>query len=391
MTGNHRGLALITAIALAACAAESVSPSTGPSHAPSPIPGASPAAAPSPTATPYRGEIPPGRIVAHRLDADEVERYFTINTDGSDETAVYEAQGCSCAHLSADGSQILTIGPTGHGTWSLMTLNLDGSDKVVVEPPSKALNLFVGATSADGRVLAFNGMDEANPEATGLWIASPELTDARLVTPLDEGMLAIEPFGVTPDGSKIAFFAETGSEGGMTHAGDVYVVNADGSGLRKLNLPGPRTGYMGMPVISLSPDGKQAAFGLDNTIWVVDLEGGEAEPIIERTGFVWAVQWSPTGEWLNYTRFHGPTSVVALVRPDGSDDHEISKLDETDEANAATWSPDGNHLLVSRDSDATRDGPYDLWIMDLEGTWVSQVTNEPGHYGTYWWAPARQS
>ena len=77
-----------------------------------------------------------------------------------------------------------------------------------------------------------------------------------------------------------------------------------------------------------------------------------------------------------------------LVRPDGSDDHEITVPVETDEANAAVWSPDGQYLLALRDSDKTVDGPMDLSIMDLEGTWVTRVTHEPSNYATYWWAPA---
>ena len=103
------------------------------------------------------------------------------------------------------------------------------------------------------------------------------------------------------------------------------------------------------------------------------------------------MSWSPTGEWITYTRFHGETSVVALVHPDGTDDHETSKRDETDEANAAARSPDGKYLLVPRDSDATDDGPRDLWIMDLTGAWVSQVTHEPSNYGNYSWAPVAGS
>ena len=272
-----------------------------------------------------------------------------------------------------------------------MTLNLDGSEKVVVDPPIETLNLFIGATSADGRVFAFQGMDETERTRNGLWIASPTLEDARQVTPLLKGWIAVGPFGLTPDGSKIAFFVDTGRDGGITHAGDLYVVNADGSGLRKLNRPGPRPGYMGMPVISLSPDGRQAAFGVDDAVWVVDLEAGEARAINPGIGFVWAVSWSPAGDRIAYTRFHGHTSVVALVRPDGTDDHEISALDETDEANAAVWSPDGQYLLVPRDSDKTVDGPTDLWIMDLEGRWIGQVTHEPSNYGTYSWAPASGS
>jgi Tol biopolymer transport system component len=332
--------------------------------------------------------VPPGVIIFHRLGSDGVERYFTIHTDGTHERSLYEAEGCACGHLSADGTQVLSIGPTGHGTWSLMTLNLDGSDKVVAEPPIETLNLFIGASSADGRVLAFQGMDESDPSRSGLWIASPALADARQVTSLREGWLALEPFGVTRDGSRILFFVDTGPHAGITHAGDAYVIDADGSGLRQLNPPGSKTGYLGMPVISLSPDGRQAAFAADDVVHVVDLDGGEARAVTAGKGLLWAVSWSPTGEWITYTHFHGPTSVVALVGPDGADDHEISAIDETDEANGAVWSPDGTYLLVQRDGDSSADELRDLWTMDLDGNWIGQVTHEPSEYGTYWWAPA---
>lgn len=33
-------------------------------------------------------------------------------------------------------------------------------------------------------------------------------------------------------------------------------------------------------------------------------------------------------------------------------------------------------------------GINDLWIMDLDGTFIGQVTHEPSSYGTYSWAPA---
>ena len=187
------------------------------------------------------------------------------------------------------------------------------------------------------------------------------------MTPLLEGWLAVEPFGVTPDGSRILFFVETGPVDGITHAGDLYVINADGSDLRQLNPPGTRPGYMGMPVITLSPDGRRAAFGVDDAVWVVDLDGGEARPITPRTGFVWAVAWSPTGRVDHVHAVPRRTSVVALVRPDGTDDHEITAIDETDEANAAVWSPDGRYLLVPRDSDSTSTGRATC------GSWTSKA------------------
>ena len=385
-------LVLLLSLSVAACQGSGVVQSTPPSSG---VASTAPTATSEPTATPEittdPADIPAGWILFHRTGPDEVERYFTISTDGTDETAVYEAEGCSCAHLSADGMAIITIGATGRGTWSLLTMNLDGSDKVVTDPPIETLNLFIGATSSDGRVLAFEGVDEMIPANTGLWVASPAVTDARQVTPLLEGWRGAAPLGVSPDGSKIVFFVETGPHGGATHAGDLFVINADGSGLRQLNPNGTKLEDVGMPVASLSRDGRHAAFGVDDAVWVVDLDGGEAQAITPRTGYAWAVSWSPTGEWLTYTRFHGHTTAVALVRPDGTEDHEITRLDETDEANGAVWSPDGKYLLVPRDSDKTVDGPRDLWIMDLAGTWVTQVTHEPSNYATYLWAPPSRS
>ena len=215
------------------------------------VPSPAPTATSEPTATLETtmnpADIPGGLILFHRTGPDEVERYFTIRTDGTDETAVYERQGCSCAHLSADGSRILTIGATGHGTYSLLTMNLDGSDQVPTDPPIATLNLFIGATSSDGRVLAFEAVDEKVAANTGLWVASPTVTDARHVTPLLKGWRGTAPLGVSPDGSRIVFFAETGPSGGATHAGDLFVINSDGTGLRQLNPNGAKLEDVGMP------------------------------------------------------------------------------------------------------------------------------------------------
>ena len=331
--------------------------------------------------------MPAGRILFHRRGDDGVERYFTINTDGSDERPLFEAEGCGCAIWSFDGTHVLTLGATGHGTFSFTTYLFDGTDRVVVDNPITTLNLAPKSTTADGRLIGFAAWDEEQPSNAGIWLAPPDLTDLRQLLPLQEGMLAAEPYGISPDGSRIVLFAETGPEGGTTHAGDLHVLRADGPGLRKLNPPGPRPGFVDVPPISLSVDGRSAAFGVEGTVYVIDLEGGEARPITRDTGYVWAVSWSPTGEWITYTRQHGTTSVVALVRPDGTDDHEISPNDPSDEAAASVWSPDGTYLLVARASGTSPDAPQDLWVMDLEGQYLGQVTHEPSNYGTYSWAP----
>lgn len=340
---------------------------------------------PGASTTATQADMPPGLILFGRRGPDGEDRSFTIKTDGSDKQALCERDGCGGAYWSAGWSQILAVGATGHGTWSLVTLDPDGSDQVVIEPPIETLSLFVGASSADGRLIAFYGQDDTDPSRNGLYVAQPGLSHLKLVTPLDEGWLEVDPDAVTPDGSKVVFFVDTGPEGDISHVGDIYVISADGNGLRQLNPQGKKAGYLDVPVISLSPDGRHAAFAvLGDAVFVADLDGGEARAITPRGASAWAVSWSPTSEWIVYTRQYGDASVTSLVRPDGTDRHEISANDASDDQKAPVWSPDGNSLLVWRGTADKRD----LWIMDLQGRYLGQVTHEPSSYGTSGWAPA---
>src|SRR4029079_9039583 len=109
------------ALVVGGCEARIATPSELPNASVGPAASASREVVPSAIASPV--SLPEGRVLFHRTGPDEVERYFTIRTDGTDETPVYERQGCSCAHLSADGKRILTIGETGRGTYSLLTMN----------------------------------------------------------------------------------------------------------------------------------------------------------------------------------------------------------------------------------------------------------------------------
>jgi TolB protein len=276
----------------------------------------------------------------------------------------------------------MSLDATGLGTFSFMTIRPDGTDRVVITPPIKTLNLAPGASSADGRRIAFAGWDETDHSRDGIYLGSPDLANVRLVTRIPSGHVSVEPFGVTPDGSRILFFADRGQ---TQHAeGDLFLVNADGTNLRQINPSGTTHTFVDVAPGSLSPDGRRAAFGVEGRIYVVDVEGGEARPITTPADFVWAVSWSPTGEWIAYSRQYGSTSVIALVRPDGTDQREISATSVSDETSRGMWSPNGDALVVLRGAD-TR---HDLWIMDLEGRFIGQVTHEPSDYAWFSWAPA---
>lgn len=181
-------------------------------------------------------DVPDGRVVFHRKTSDSEEQYFTINTDGTDEQALFTSEFCACARWSPDGSHVWTLGETSDGTFSFMTIRPDGTEPMVVTPPIDDINLAVGASSADGGLIVFNGWDDNDPSRAGVYAASPDLSDLHMVTPAPDGTFAAEPIGMSTDGSVI-FFGEEGTQGFITHAGGVYVVDVDGTGLRKLNPP----------------------------------------------------------------------------------------------------------------------------------------------------------
>ena len=177
----------------------------------------------SPRAT--QAALPTGRVLFYRLTAGNIEEYFTVKTDGTEEHALFTAEGCGCARFSPDGASVWTMGPTDHGTWSFSTMRHDGTEREVFSPPIETLSLAQPVSNADGQWIAFAGWDETDQARDGLYFASPDLADLRFVLPTPPGTVAVEPFAVTPDGSRVVFFNETGAFEGTTHAGDLFVVD----------------------------------------------------------------------------------------------------------------------------------------------------------------------
>ena len=260
----------------------------------------------------------------------------------------------------------------------------------MVDPPIETLSLFVGASSADGRLIVFNGMDETDPSRNGLYVASPNLSDLRLVTPLAEGWLEVDPYGVTPDPSKMSSSSTPVPMASwtmpVTFMSSTPMAAACASSIRP--VPGLTSSTCPSSASRQTAARRPSGWGTTRSGWSPSTAARPDRSHLG-TGFVWAVSWSPTGEWISYTRFHGQTSVVALVHPDRT----IATRSRPTTRQMRRTPPCGRQTGWGGrcDSDATVDGPQDLWIMDLEGTWMSQVTHEPSSYGTYSWAPASGS
>ena len=277
------------------------------------------------------------------------------------------------------------------GTVSFTTMNSDGRDRTVHVPPIATLNMGPGAATLEGRI-AFNGWDESNPANTGVWIGSRDLSDIEHVVTLPEGVVATDPMGIAPDGSRILFFGEVGPQDFVTHTGDLFVVNEDGTGLRKLNPDNLSLAMVTGRPASLSPDGERAAFAAfegepsaaRSAVFVVSLRGGEAKQVTEWTGGIWTAVWAPVGEKVTSRRNGGmtvPSCQWSMLMALGRMTCRLPVLTTSDSVPGPLtaiifWSGRGPESL------------RDLWVLDLEGSFLGQVTHEPSNYAVYSWAPA---
>jgi TolB protein len=167
---------------------------------------------------------------------------------------------------------------------------------------------------------------------------------------------------VSPDGRRIAFFSDRDG------TGEIYLMNADGSGVRRLTTDG---GHRGRAY--WSADGHRLAFALaagDSTrILSVSVDSGA----VAELGRVAARGATPFADASHVVYGVGAWTEMQLVtsRVDGSERVQLTS------DRAAYWcaavSPRNNQVAASRQDSSG----MQIWIMKLDGSSSHQVTRFP--------------
>jgi WD40 repeat protein len=224
------------------------------------------------------------------------------------------------------------------------------------------------AWSPDGTSIAYTSMDSGS--RSGIWVMNADGSEQTQLTPPPgmEPAQDIQPQW-SPDGTQIAFAS--------TRVGtwNVWVINADGSGLRRV------TDFLSNDP-AWSPDGRHLAYVGLNAIGVVDTDGGNAHAITGPGGWAGAPSWSPDGNRLAFNRNddRGYPGELYLVNADGTNE---TRLTSGGFNNAVpSWSPDGAQIAFQRTLHAP--GAWHVWTIAADGSNARQITSADEELGPDW-------
>jgi len=301
-----------------------------------------------------------------------------------DRSVTWSSSAPNIVTISANG---LALGmATGTAEISATSEGFVTSARVVVLPVSVAMGQI-----AVGRCLE---------EFCGLYVVDADGSNGRFLTTTPAALAGESDPSWSPDGRRIAVQSSRHCPTGSTSClGDIYVMNADGSGLT--NITNSRDVDESQPV--WSPDGRRIAFAaasydgarsryLRTDIYTIELDGSGLELLVRAADetAVFAPMWSPDGTKISYTTVTldwDYTFAIEVANADGSGRRRLTKPSDAEIGGA--WSPDGRSIAFTR----IDYGPFgssqtcQVYVMDADGSNARRLTSDPFCASGPSWSP----
>jgi TolB protein len=167
----------------------------------------------------------------------------------------------------------------------------------------------------------------------------------------------------------------------------LWLVRPDGTGLRRL-LRGSKLASMGL---SWSPDGKKIAITSPGPfakvkinhcvaqIYIVPIHGSQQQ-LPDASASCLNPAWSPRGDEIAYDTQGPPRSGIWVIHPDGSGDRQVLPF-----GGGPSWSSDGTQLVFNVSNAFGPGGYRSFAVVNSDGTNYHGVTNQAyNEYGEVW-------
>jgi len=180
---------------------------------------------------------------------------------------------------------------------------------------------------------------------------------ARCNAPADERYEGFPTW--SPDGSKLLFLSELPN----AHAGEIDLVQADGSFLRRIGNAtdaDPLVDDLSAP--RWSPDGRTILFqgaAYPGCICLVAATGGRVR---QRSGRGSQPAWSPDGKKIAFLT----SGALAIMNADGKDEHPLT---ENIRSHNFSWSPDSSSIVFL-------DNNFNMSIVNADGSQLHRLTTD---------------
>lgn len=274
------------------------------------------------------------------------------------------------------------------GAWQVFTINADGSGQAnitngvkYVKWPTSNANNFAAAWSADGTRVAF--ISDRDYDGNGsvdfeIYIMNADGTGLKRLTYGGVGLSGNRPTW-SPDGTKIAFTLQRSNSSGQISS-EINVMNLDGTALTNLTQ-----GQAADSQPNWSPDGTRIVFSSDpgnedHGIYVMNVDGSN------RTRLSPGVDpdWSPDGSQIVFSGYGGYGG-ICVINNNGSGLRQLS----SNGYNPA-WSPDGFKIAFERfrlDTGAAMGDGAEIYLMNVDGSGLVKLTNNSADNRTNEWQP----